>query len=178
MRVPGGGKKESLMRKLVMVGLVLGLAWAMTARAGEETKQRPTVAAGAFVSAELAGDIVKWTLDLGGDAGKKVFELTADVKVQYIEKEGVKQAQGIRAAAGRDFRELEGAVVAKGKFASAKLDGEKVLVTITPAEGDKALEVTFPKQIAAMYRTGEDGKITVLGVGLPRAPRAPKGEAK
>lgn len=163
------------MRKLVVVGLMLAMAWATTALAGE-TRRRPDRAEGTFVSAQLAGDLVKWELDLGQEAGKKTFEMAADVKVQYTEKEGVKQAQSIRRAAGRDRPAREGTVVAKGKFASAKLQDEKVLVTITPAEGEKALEVTLPKQLNVWYRKGDDGKVTVYSIGVPRT--RPRPESK
>lgn len=160
------------MRACVVVGLALAVA--SLAIAGEEPKQRPNFGAGTFVSAEVAGEVVKWTVDLGGDAGKKTLEMSADVKVQYLEKEGVKQAQGIAAAAGRDFREMEGAVVAKGKFASAKLDGEKVVVSIK-AEGDKALDVVLPAKVGVVYRE-QEGKLTLFRIGVPRPPRAPKAE--
>ena len=163
------------MRASMVVGLAVALA--CVAVAGEETKQRPSSAAGAFVSAELAGEVVKWQLDLGADAGKKTYEMTVDVKVTYTEKDGVKEASTIRRAAGPDRPAREGTVVAKGKFVSAKLDGEKVLVTIKPAEGDKDLEVTLPKQLSVYYRD-EDGKLTAYGIGMPRAPRTPKAEEK
>jgi hypothetical protein len=162
------GEKERAVRKCVVVGMVLALAWATTVLGGE----RPKFATGTFVSAELADAVVKWTIDLGGDAGKKVYEMTADVKTQYVEKEGVKEAQAIRAAAGRDFKEKEGAVVAKGKFKSATLKDENVVVTITPAEGEKALEVTLPKKVAVMYREGDEGKLIAISVGVPRPPKA------
>jgi len=154
-------------KKLVVAGLVFALAWAAPILAGEE-RPRPKQATGTFVSAQLAGDVVKWELDLGQDAGKKTFEMSAEVKVIYTEKEGVKQAQSIRRAAGRDRPAKEGTVVAKGKFAAAKLQDENVLVTITPAEGDKALEFTLPKQLSAWYLEGDDGKVTVFGIGVPR----------
>jgi hypothetical protein len=164
------------MRKLVVVGLMLGLAWATTALAGED-RPRPPQKTGTFVSAELAGEVVKWQLDLGEDAGKKTYEMSADVKVTYAEKEGVKQGIWVRPAAGRDRPAREGTVVVKGKFASAKPQGENVLITITPAEGEKALEVTFPKKLAVMYRE-EEGKVTVFGIGVPRPPATPKPETK
>jgi hypothetical protein len=66
--------------------------------------------------------------------------------------------------------------VAKGKLASAKLQGDNVLVTITPAEGEKALEVTLPKKLTVMYRE-EGEKLTAVGIGVPRPP-APKPETK
>jgi hypothetical protein len=164
-------------KRLVAVGLVLALGLVTVALAGEEPKQRPPMANGTFVSATLAGELVKWEIDLGGDAGKKTYEMSADVKVQYADKDGVKQAQSIRAAAGRDFREKEGMVVAKGKFASAKIDGEQVVVTITPAEGDKPLVVNLPVKLSVMYQEA-DGKLTAFGIGVPRAPRPPKAEGK
>jgi len=154
----------------MLVSVVLALAWATTSQAGERV--RPKDAAGAFVSAEIAGEVVKWELDLGADAGKKTFEMTVDVKVTYAEKEGVKEASSIRRAGGPDRPAHEGTVVVKGKFVSAKLDGEKVLVTITPAEGDKALEVVLPKQLTTYYREAE-GKLLAYSIGLPRPPRTP-----
>ncbi len=163
------------MRACVVVGLVFALA--CMAVAGEEPKQRPNSAAGAFVSAELAGEVIKWQLDLGADAGKKTYEMTADVKVTYAEKDGVKEASSIRRASGRDFPAREGTVVAKAKFVSAKLDGEKVLVTAKLAEGDKELQVTLPKQLTVYYRE-EEGKLNAYSVGIPRPPRAPKAETK
>ena len=156
------------MRRLVVAGMVLALAWATTALAGED-RPRPKQATGDFVSAELAGDVVKWQIDQGQEAGKKTFELAAEVKVTYAEKDGVKQAQNIRAASGPDRPAREGTVVAKGKFASAKLQGENVLVTIT-TEGDKALEVTLPKKLSVYYRE-EEGKVTVFSIGVPRTAR-------
>ena len=163
------------MRACVVVGLVFAVA--CMAMAGEEPKVRPNFGTGTFVSAEVAGEVVKWQLDLGGDAGKKTLEMAVEVKVQYLEKEGVKQAQSIRAAAGKDFREMEGAVVGKGKFVSAKLDGEKVLVAIKPAEGDKNLEVVLPAKLMVVYR--QDGeKLTAFSIGVVRTPRTPKAEAK
>jgi len=164
-------------RKLVASGLVVAMAWATAALAGEEPKKGPDFATGTFVSVEVAGEVVKWQLDLGGDAGKKVYEMAVEVKVQYTEKDGVKQASGIRRAAGRDFPAKDGAVVAKGKLASAKLDGEKVLVTITPAEGDKALEVVLPAKLTVVYRK-EGEKLAAFGIGIPRPPREPKAETK
>ena len=159
------------MRKLLLGSAVLALACAATALAAER-RQRPEQAAGTFVSAELAGDIIKWQLDLGEDAGKKTFEMAADVSVRYAEKDGVKEAQTIRRASGRASRAREGTVTVKGKFVEAKLqkDKEKVLVTITPAEGEKPadLVVTLPKQLSVWYRKGEDGKVTVYGIGVPR----------
>lgn len=153
------------MRACVVVGLVLALA--CVALAGEEPKARPNVASGTFVSAELAAETIKWQLDLGADAGKKTYEMAAEIKVQYLEKEGVKQAQAIGAAAGRDFRELEGAVVAKGKFASAKLDGDKVTVTIALPEGGKTLDVVFPAKLMVIFR--QDGeKLTAYRIGIAR----------
>jgi hypothetical protein len=170
-----GGEKERPVRKLVVLCSVLAMAWATTTMAGEEGA-RPKQATGTFVSAELAGDLVKWQFDLGQDAGKKTYEMAVEVKVQYAEKEGAKQAQGIRPAAGRDFRDREGMTVAKGKLASAKLQGDNVLVTITPAEGEKALEVTLPKKLTVMYRE-EGEKLTAVGISVPRPP-APKPETK
>ncbi len=162
------------MRACVVVGLIAALA--CMAVAGEEPKARPSFGAGTFVSAEVAGDVVKWQIDLGGDVGKKTLEMTAAVKLQYVEKEGVKQAQSIRPAASeRGFRELEGAVVAKGTVTGAKLDGEKVLVSIKPAEGEKALEVVLPAKVGVAYRE-QDGKLTLFSIGIPRAPRPPKAE--
>ena len=73
------------------LALILMLVFAALCLVGTLVIQAP---------AEVAGDVAKWTIDLGGDAGKKTYEMSVDVKVQYIEKEGVKQAQGIRAAAG------------------------------------------------------------------------------
>ncbi len=171
---PGGGKKERAMRACVVVGLALAVA--CMAVAGEVTKERPNYGVGTFVSAEVAGELVRWQLDLGGDAGKKTFETSADVKVQYIEKDGVKQGQGIRGVGGKDFREREGAVVAKGKFASAKLDGEKVLVSIKLPEGDKSLEFVFPAKLIVFYRQ-EGEKLTALSITGGR-PQAPKSDAK
>jgi len=156
------------MRACLVVGLAVALAG--MAVAGEEQKQRPSAAAGTFVSAEIAGEVIKWQIDLGADAGKKTYEMTVDVKVTYAEKDGVKQASSIRRASGPDRPAREGTVVAKGKFVSAKLDGEKVLVTIKPAEGDKDLEVTLPKALSVYYRE-EDGKLNAYGVGIPRPPR-------
>jgi len=172
--VPGGGE-ESPVRKLLLVSAVLGLACAATSLAGER-RQRPKRATGTFVSAKLEGDVIKWQLDLGQDAGKKTFEMTADVRVRYAEKEGVKQAQSIRRAGGREFRAREGTVTVKGKFVAAKLQGEKVLVTVTPAEGEKAapLEVTLPKQLSVWYREGKEGKLTAYGIGVPRQRGRPK----
>ena len=91
------------MKRLVLVSVVVAVACAATALAGER-RQRPKRATGTFVSAELAGDIVKWQLDLGEDAGKKTFELTAEVSVRYVEKDGVKQAQIVRRTGGRSHR--------------------------------------------------------------------------
>jgi hypothetical protein len=152
-------------RKFVAVGMVLAVAWATTALGGQPG-QRPSQATGTFVSAELAGEVVNWQLDLGQDGGKKTYEMAAEVRVQYAEKDGVKQAQSIRGAAGRDFPQREGTVAAKGKFASAKLQGESVLVTITLSEGAKALEVTLPKQLAVRYREGDGGKLTAFSIGV------------
>jgi len=163
------------MRACVVVGLVCALA--CMAVAGEGQRQRPNAASGAFVSAELAGEVIKWQIDLGAEAGKKTYEMTAEVKVTYSEKEGVKEGRSIRRASGRDFPAREGTVVVKGKFVSAKLDGEKVLVTVKPAEGDKDLEVTLPKQLSVYYRE-EEGKLNAYGVGIPRPPRAPKADVK
>lgn len=156
------------MRAYPAIGLAVVLAG--VAVAGEGQRQRPNAAAGAFVSAEIAGEAVKWQIDLGADAGKKTYEMTVDVKVTYAEKDGVKQATSIRRAAGRDFPAREGTVVVKGKFVSAKLDGEKVLVTIKPEGGDKDLEVTLPKALTVYYRE-EDGKLNAYSVGVPRPPR-------
>jgi len=98
------------------------------------------------------------------------------VKLQYVEKEGVKQAQSIRPAASeRGFREVEGAVVTKGKVASAKLDGEKVVVSLK-AEGDKALDVVLPAKVGIVY-SEQEGKLLLRSIGIPRPPRAPKAEA-
>lgn len=157
------------MRACVVVGLVFALVCA--AMAGEGTKERPNFGTGTFVSAEIAGEVVKWQLDLGvgGEASKKTFEMPVEVRVQYIEKEGVKQGLGIRGVGGKDFREREGAVVAKGKFASAKLDGEKVLVSIK-TEGDKSLDVVFPAKLMVIYRQ-EGDKLTAFGISAPRTPR-------
>ena len=158
------------MRKLLLGSAVLALACAATSLAAER-RQRPEQAAGTFVSAELAGDIIKWQLDLGEDAGKKTFEMAADVSVRYAEKDGVKEAQTIRRASGRERRAREGTVSVKGKFVKAELqkDKEKVLVTITPAEGEKPpLVVTLPKKLSVWYRKAEDGKVTVYGIGVPR----------
>ncbi|HUT32294.1 MAG TPA: hypothetical protein VNE39_02335 [Planctomycetota bacterium] len=163
------------MRACVVVGLVFALA--CMAVAGDAPRQRPNSAAGAFVSAELAGEVIKWQIDLGADAGKKTYEMTADVKVTYAEKDGVKQASSIRRAGGPDRPAREGTVVVKGKFVSAKLDGEKVLVTIKPAEGDKDLEVTLPKQLSVYYRE-EGGKLLAYGIGVPHTHSTPKAEAK
>jgi hypothetical protein len=160
------------MKALVSATAILALAWAATVAAGEE-RQRPSSASGAFVSAELAGEVINWQLDLGQEAGKKTYEMTVDVKVAYSEKDGVKQGQSIRRAAGRDLPPRPDTVVVKGKFVSAKLQDDKVLVTITPAEGDKPLEVVLPKQLSVWYRE-EGGKLTAYSVGIPRPPRQPK----
>lgn len=157
------------MRKLAVIGAVVALAWAMMAYGGE--RRRPSQAKGAFVSAEVADEVIKWQLDLGEEGGKKTYEMSVDVKVQYAEKEGVKEASSIRRAGGRDRPAREGTVVVKGKFVSAKLQEEKVLVTITPAEGEKPLQVVLPKQLSVWYREGDDGKLTVYGIGAPRPPR-------
>ena len=161
------------MRKLAVVGAVVALGWATMAHGGE--RRRPSQAAGAFVSADLADEVVKWQLDLGEEAGKKIYEMAADVSVTYTEKDGVKEASSIRRASGRQRPAREGTVVVKGKFVSAQLkEGEdKVLVTIAPAEGEKpaALEVVLPKQLSVWYREGEDGKLSAWGIGVPRPPR-------
>ncbi len=162
------------MRACVVVGLASALA--AMAMAGEATKTKGASATGAFVSAEVAGDVVKWQLDLGGDAAKKTFEMSVGVTVTYAEKDGVKQGQSIRPGAGPDRPAREGTVVAKGKFVSAKLDGEKLLVTVKPAEGDKDLEVTLPKQLLVYYRD-ENGKLNASIVIAPR-PRTSKAEPK
>ena len=102
--------------------------------------------------------------------GKKTFETTVDVQAQYTEKEGVKAASFIRRTGGRARPPKEGTLVLAGKFVSAKLDGENVLVSIKPAEGE-AVEVALPKQLAAYYREGEGGKLEAFGIGIPRPPR-------
>ena len=162
------GEKESPVRKLMLVSVVLALAWAATSEAGQRT---PPVS-GAFVSATLDGAVIKWELDLGGDAGKKTYEMTVDVQVTYAEKEGVKEGQRIRQAGGPDRPAREGTVAVKGKFVSAKLDGEKVMVTIKPAEGDKDLEVVLPKKLS-VYAREQEGKLTAFSIGIPRPPRPP-----
>jgi len=157
------------MRKHVAFGFVLTLAWATAVLAADAPK-KGIQATGTFVSAQLAGDVVKWEVDLGADAGKKTFEMTADVQVAYTEKDGAKQATGIRSAKGREFKAQEGVTVAKGKFASAKVEGDSVLVTITPTEGDKALEVKLPKQVSVRY-TEAEGKLVAMSIGVPRPPK-------
>ena len=165
-----GAKKEKSVRKLVMVGAVLAMVWSAQALAGEE-RQRPTPASGTFVSAALEGDVLKWTLDLGQDAGKKTYEMTAEVRADYVEKEGVKEAQRIRRTGGREMPAKEGVTAVKGKFVSAKLDGEKVIVSIMPAGAEKAVEVTLPKLLSVYYREAE-GKLNAFSIGVPRPPAA------
>jgi hypothetical protein len=160
------------MRTLVVVGVVVvAMACATTALAGEQ-RTRPDFATGDFVSAKLAGEIVTWEFDLGEDAGKKTYEMDAAVRVQYTEKDGVKEGTGIRLAEGRDFRARDGAVVVKGTFVSALLKDEKVVVTITP-EGEKPepLAVTLPTKLMIVSRKDEEGKAKVLGIGPPRTRR-------
>jgi len=159
-------------RTLVVASAILSLAVMAAAFAGEE-RQRPPTATGAFVSAELAGETIKWQLDLGADLGKKTYEMPAAVEVRYIEKEGAKPAAQTVRRTGRDFPLREGQKAVKGTFVSAKLDGEAVLLTIKPAEGDKNLEFTLPKQLTVMYRE-EGGKLNAFSVGVPRTPREPR----
>jgi len=99
--------------------------------------------------------------------------MTVDVKAQYTEKDGVKEASSIRRTGGRSRPPREGTQVLTGKCVSAKPQGEKVLVTITPAEGENpaAVEVVLPKQLAVYYREGEEGKLTAYGIGIVRPPR-------
>jgi len=158
------------MGKRVLLGLAMTLACGALVLAGEERKA-PSQATGTVVSATLAGDVIKWEIDLGADAGKKTYEMTADVQVAYTEKDGVKQATSIRSAKGREFKAKEGVTVAKGKFASAKVGDDGAVVTITPTEGDKALEVKLPKQVGVFYREGDDGKLLAMGIGVPRPPK-------
>jgi len=163
-----GGDEENLMRKLVTLGLMMAMAVGATALAGEK-RTRPDFATGTFVSAKLADKAIAWEFDLGGDAGKKTYEMGAAVKVQYAEKDGAKEATGIRLADGRDFRAKDGTTIVKGAFVSATLKDEKVVVTITP-EGEKAepLTVTLPAKLRIVSRKDAEGKVKVLGIGLPR----------
>ena len=162
------------MRVCVAVGLMFAVA--CTALAGEEPKERAKQATGTFVAAELAGEVVKWQIDLGGDAGKKTYEMAAAVRVTYTEKDGAKQGQSIRGASAPDRAPREGTVAAKGKFTSAKVQGDNVLVTVA-LEGDKTLEVTLPKKLQVRYRE-EGAKLTASSIGIPRTRPAAKGEAK
>ncbi len=160
------------MRACVVVGLALAIA--SMGMAGEAPK-RPggSFGQGTFVSAEVAGEVVKWQIDLGGDAGKKTLEMSAAVKVQYVEKDGVKQLQRMMPAASeRNFRDMEGAVVTKGTVTGAKLDGEKVVVSLK-GEGDKALDVILPLKVGVFY-TEQEGKLLLRSIGVPRPPRTPR----
>jgi len=156
------------MKKLVAAGLIVAMAVGATAMAAEK-RTRPDFATGTFVSAKLADKAITWEFDLGGDAGKKTYEMGAAVKVQYAEKDGAKEATGIRLADGRDFRAKDGTTIVKGAFVSATLKDEKVVVTITP-EGEKAepLTVTLPTKLSIVSRKDKEGKVKVLGIGLPR----------
>lgn len=171
-----GGEKESPVRTLAAVAVALTVAWATMAHAGEQ-RARPSRAMGAFVSAEIAGDVVNWQLDLVEKGGQKTYEMTVDVQAQYVEKDGVKEASSIRRTGGRSRPPREGTQVLAGKFVSAKLQGEKVLVTITPAEGENPapVQVVLPKQLATYFRAGEEGKLTAYSIGIVRPPR---GDAK
>ena len=160
------------MVKRGVLGLALALACvSLVLAADNSTMKRPPMATGTLASLAVAGDVAKWEIDLGADAGgKKTYEMTADVQVAYKEKDGAKQALTIRSAKGREFKAKEGIVVAKGKLASAKVGADNVVVTITPSEGDKPLEVTLPLKVTVMYKE-EDGKLTAMGIGVPRPPK-------
>ena len=160
------------MRTPVTIAVALTVAWAMMAHGGEQ-RARPTQAAGAFVSAEIAGDVVKWQLDLVEKGGQKTYEMTVDVQAQYVEKDGVKEASSIRRTGGRSRPPREGTKVLVGKFVSATLKDEKVVVSITPAEGENAaaVEVVLPKQLAVYHRAGEEGKLMAYSIGIVRPPR-------
>ena len=162
------------MRRHLVFGSIVMLAWATTVLAAEDDK-RPTRAAGTVVSATLDGGLIKWEVDLGQEAGgKKALEMTADVRALYTEKDGVKQALRIFRAGGREFTPKEGQTLVTGKVTAAKVDGDTVLITVTPSAGEKpaALELKLPTKVSVGYREGEGGKLALWSIGVPRPPKA------
>jgi hypothetical protein len=162
------------MARHVIVGLALALAavWTTTAVAGEARKGG-TRATGTVVSVKIEGEATQWEVDLGAEGGKKTFEMPVEVRVLYTEKDGAKQALRIMRTGGRTFTPKEPMQLATGKITAAKVEGENVLVSVTPTEGEKpaAVEVKLATKVSVSYREGEGGKLMAYGIGVPRTPR-------
>jgi len=138
---------------LAIVGLVTG------ALAQEQEKKRRggklEKVTGTFVSATVEGGNVQ--LKISTDDGEKTYEMPATVVAICREKNGQKLARMIRVSRGRKAPQAKGNMqVVQGDIQSAALQGNKVVVTIKPAEGE-ATSVALTSNVSVLCAAEEEG---------------------
>ena len=144
---------------LAIVGLVT------SALAQEQEKKRRggklEKVTGTFVSATVEGGNVQ--LKINTDDGEKTYGMSATVVAICREKNGQKLARMIRVSRGRKAPQAKGNMqVVQGDIQSAALQGNKVVVTIKPAEGE-ATSVALTSNVSVLCRQGKAMAIVSAG---------------
>lgn len=165
------------MRKVRSAIAILAIAGLVTsALAQQEKKQRRgklEKVTGTFVSATVENGTV--TVKINIDDGEKTYEMSATVVAICREKNGEKLARMIRVSRGGKAPQPKGNMqVVQGDIQSAVLQGNKVIVTIKPAEGE-ATTVSLTARINVLCREGKAVGIASAG-GAKR--RKAEGAAK
>ena len=153
------------MRKVWCVIVALAIGGLVTsALAQQEKKQRrgkPEKVSGTFVSASVEGGQVELKIDT--DDGEKTYQMSASVVALCREKNGQKLARMIRVSRGRRAPQPKGNMqVVQGDIQSAALQGNKVVVTIKPAEGE-ATSVALTSNVSVLCRQGKAMAIVSAG---------------
>ena len=154
------------MRKMSFAVAALAIvAMATAALAQQQEKKRRggklERVTGTFVSATVENGTV--TLKVNTDDGEKTYEMSATVLAICREKNGQKLARMIRVSRGRRAPQPKGNMqVVQGDIQSAALQGNRVVVTIKPAEGE-ATTVALTSNVSVLCRQGKAMAIVSAG---------------